>query len=270
MGLYIGGFPYPVEIDGCTTKNAVGDAGTLGLLQMVNHSCTPNCRLVPVQTHSGIELLILEALRDITDNEEITIYYDAEASATSKQQGFTFWRWQPPSSPAAEGLHRIACGCAGVGRVCPNRLWRDEHSTRSVQFMLDAAPGRCLAKDTANSEHQLTRKRSLQDETPLVRNTKQTKAQCSVLSQPIATTMVTCTAEAEATTQSECPHGLQHGSSFTASTNRSAKLERTAEVMSTCHSGGDWTVAGVDQAVEAGDKWRLAAPRADSNQTVTG
>jgi hypothetical protein len=126
MGFAVGGFSYLVEIDGCTTRNAVGDVGTLGLLQMVNHSCTPNCRVVPVQTFSGIELLILEALVDIADDEEITIDYDAAASATSKQCGLTFWQWQPPASPAAEGLCRIKCGCAGAGRTCPNRLWRDE------------------------------------------------------------------------------------------------------------------------------------------------
>ncbi len=56
MGEGTAGFRYPVEIDGCTTKNAVGDAGTLGLLQMVNHSCNPNCKIVLVQTHTRVLL----------------------------------------------------------------------------------------------------------------------------------------------------------------------------------------------------------------------
>ena len=65
----------------CTTKNAVGDARILGLLQMFNHSCHPNCKLVPVPINSGIELLVtnMEALpvRDIANDAEIPINYDA-------------------------------------------------------------------------------------------------------------------------------------------------------------------------------------------------
>jgi hypothetical protein len=115
-----------VELDGCTTKNAVGDAGTLGLLQMVNHSCNPNCRLRPVDTCSGLVLFTLEALRDIPEGEEITIDYDARAAPSSKTLGLSFWQWNPPTSPgAAAGLRRIECGCAGEGLPCPNRLWRD-------------------------------------------------------------------------------------------------------------------------------------------------
>ena len=30
------------------------------------------------------------------------------------------------ASSVREGLRRIRCGCAGPGRTCPNRLWRDE------------------------------------------------------------------------------------------------------------------------------------------------
>ena len=110
-------------------KNAVGDAGTLGLLQMVNHSCNPNCRLRPVDTYSGLVLFTLEALRDIPEGEEITIDYDARAAQSSKLLGLSFWQWNPPTSPgAAAGLRRIECGCAGEGLPCPNRLWRDEPS----------------------------------------------------------------------------------------------------------------------------------------------
>ncbi len=87
LGININGLSCFVEIDGCTTKNVVGDAGTLGLLQMVNHLCNLTCRIVLVDTRSGLILLILETLRDIWDNEEITINYDAEASLTTKSQG---------------------------------------------------------------------------------------------------------------------------------------------------------------------------------------
>jgi len=177
MGLYVGGFSYLVVIDGCTTRNAVGDAGTLGLLQMVNHSCTPNCKVVPVQTRSGIELLVLEALRDIADDEEITIDYDAGASTDLKDNDLTFWRWHPSSSPVAKGLHRITCRCAGDGHLCPNRLWRDEHSSRVVPITPDTTLGTCQAKSTVSGEHQPRTKRSFQDATSLVREAKQAKVQ---------------------------------------------------------------------------------------------
>ncbi len=180
-----------MEIDGCTRRNAVGDAGTLGLLQMVNHSCTPNCRVVPAQTFSGIELLILEALVDIADEEEITI-----DSATLKQCGLTFWQWQPPSSPAAEGLLRIQCGCAGAGRVCPNRLWRDEHDTRPSNLLSGVEPVSCLTALTADARH-LARKRSIgdRDESLLVRSGKRATAHRSEQSTPTATTMEECAAD---------------------------------------------------------------------------
>ena len=132
LGEIIAGFPYPVEIDGpgCTTKNLVEDAGTLGILQMIRHSCNPNCKVVPVHKNSGIELLALEALRDIAKDEEVTIDYDAQAFHTSKQPGLTFWQMRPPTLPLKKGgLCRIECGYAGKGRKCPNRLWRDEPSS---------------------------------------------------------------------------------------------------------------------------------------------
>ena len=117
-------------------KNAVGE--TLGLLQMVNHSCDPNCRVLPVQTRSGLDLLTLQALRDIPEGVEITINYDAQASLASKRMGLTFWQWNPPSSLSAEvGLSRVKCGCAGEGLCCPNKLWRDERKPK----MADSAPG---------------------------------------------------------------------------------------------------------------------------------
>jgi hypothetical protein len=82
------GLPLLSVFNGSTTKNAVCDAGTLGLLQLVTHSCNPkipNCRTVPIQTASDIELLVLEALREIPEGEEIIINNDAEASTSSKK-----------------------------------------------------------------------------------------------------------------------------------------------------------------------------------------
>jgi hypothetical protein len=126
LGKDIGGFPYFIEIDRRNTADAVGADRTPALLQMVNPSCNPNCKTEAIDTDSGVPILVLEAIKDIAEGEEITIDYDARASPTSKQQGLTFWQWRPPTSSVRKGLHRIKCGCAGPGRTCPNRLWRDE------------------------------------------------------------------------------------------------------------------------------------------------
>ncbi len=78
--------------------------------------------------HAGLELFVLEALRDIGVKEEITMDYDANASPT-KKQGLTFWQWKPQTVlRKKEGFRRIMCSCSGDKRVCPNKLWRDECS----------------------------------------------------------------------------------------------------------------------------------------------
>ena len=40
-----GGSSYPLVLDGCPERNAAGDAGRLGLMQMFPHSCAPNCKV---------------------------------------------------------------------------------------------------------------------------------------------------------------------------------------------------------------------------------
>lgn len=116
----IASFGYSVELDGSETVQGSADS-SLGLLQLANHSCNPNCRIDPIDTPSGIPLLILRAMRDIPPGEEITIDYDEQASPASKLAGLTFWQWQPPKSPkCAPGMKRIQCGCAGPGQRCPN------------------------------------------------------------------------------------------------------------------------------------------------------
>jgi hypothetical protein len=73
---------------------------------------------VPVQTHSGLELLIVEAPVGIPKNVEITIDYDAQALESWKRRGLTFWKWQSPTLPEIVELHVDALVAAGAGQEC--------------------------------------------------------------------------------------------------------------------------------------------------------
>jgi hypothetical protein len=43
-------------------RNTAGDAGRLGLVQMLNHSCDSSCTIIPITLGPGLELFVAEAL----------------------------------------------------------------------------------------------------------------------------------------------------------------------------------------------------------------
>jgi hypothetical protein len=67
-----GGASVQILIDACTARNSTGDAGRLGLIQMLNHSCTPNCAIIPITLGPGLELFVARALVDIPVGTEPT------------------------------------------------------------------------------------------------------------------------------------------------------------------------------------------------------
>jgi hypothetical protein len=73
---------------------------------MVNHSCNPNCKTEAIDTDSGVPVLVLEAIKDIAEGEEITIDYDARASPTSdlKTTGIDFLAVEAPNLICAKGI----------------------------------------------------------------------------------------------------------------------------------------------------------------------
>ena len=132
---HFGGISCSVYLDGCTIRDATGDAGLLGLVQMVDHSCSPNCEVEPIQTGPGLELFVLRALDDIPVGAEPTFNYDARATKEMKASGISFWRWSPPVGRVASGKRRIQCLCAGKAGLCPNKLWRDERPVKLVPIV---------------------------------------------------------------------------------------------------------------------------------------
>ena len=90
----------------------------VGSMQLVGHSCTPNCDTDHLETASTLELVILRTNREITVSEEVTFSY-----------GGSFWRTRSTlRGPAPAGQQLIQCACA---RPCPNDFARFEKASPS-------------------------------------------------------------------------------------------------------------------------------------------
>ena len=103
---------YSLTVDGTPLP---GQPPPVGSMQMVNHSCTPNCVTTYDETDSTLEFVVLISARDIAVDEPITFAY-----------GGSFWR------PAREligqvtpGHHLVHCACASP---CPNGFARIERA----------------------------------------------------------------------------------------------------------------------------------------------
>ena len=109
---------YSLTVDGTPLP---GQPPPVGSMQMVNHSCKPNCVTTYDETDSTLEFVVLISARDIAVDEPITFAY-----------GGSFWR------PAREligqvtpGHHLVHCACASP---CPNGFARIErHAWEHVQ-----------------------------------------------------------------------------------------------------------------------------------------
>jgi len=99
-------------IDGAPTS--VGNHA-LGTMQMVNHSCTPNCTADHKQSMGGLDVWFLATSKNIQAGEQLTFDYKG-----------TFWERGTPGKK--RGFQVVRCRCDG--RSCPNRLWRWERTTR--------------------------------------------------------------------------------------------------------------------------------------------
>lgn len=65
------------------TTTTVIDATIIGNIgRYINHSCEPNCMIVPVRIDSLIPRLAIFAIKDIQCNEEITYHYGDQGSLT--------------------------------------------------------------------------------------------------------------------------------------------------------------------------------------------
>lgn len=60
------------------------DATVIGNIgRYINHSCQPNCMIIPVRTNSLIPRLAIFSIKDIQCNEEITYHYSGERGSHS-------------------------------------------------------------------------------------------------------------------------------------------------------------------------------------------
>jgi histone-lysine N-methyltransferase SETMAR len=70
-------------------NETIVDATRIGNIgRYVNHSCDPNCRIVPVRIDSVIPKLAIFASRDIDPNEEVTYSYGNGNASESKKGEF--------------------------------------------------------------------------------------------------------------------------------------------------------------------------------------
>ena len=114
LGRNVGGFPYRIDIDGDPALNAPGALERPGQLQLVNHSCSPNCAVTLEDTESGVGMMLLRSRFVIPMGSDITIAY-----------GGSHWEKAQPPLRVRRGYRRTFCLCS-VPHLCPNRLWRDD------------------------------------------------------------------------------------------------------------------------------------------------
>ena len=89
----------------------------LGSLQLVNHSCNPNCETEYIETESTLELVVLRSIRHIEAGENISFTY-----------GGTFWRPARSLQRRPRGIKMVHCACTAPS-LCPNEYARLEKAT---------------------------------------------------------------------------------------------------------------------------------------------
>ena len=107
-----------------------------GMLQLVNHACSPNnnCIVEWTDSTSGLGMFILRSHRDIHPGEQLTFQYHpprSPAVSRTTQPTQLFWRDRLDLVPAVRaGQILIRCQCGGTN-ACPNGFWRMERAQRS-------------------------------------------------------------------------------------------------------------------------------------------
>ena len=103
---------YSLTVDGTPLPNQSLPEGSM---QLVNHSCTPNCVTAYEETESTLEFVMLISARDIAVDEPITFAY-----------GGSFWRpVRELTGRVTPGNQLVHCACASP---CPNGLARIERT----------------------------------------------------------------------------------------------------------------------------------------------
>jgi len=105
-----------------------GESMPLGSMQLVNHSCSPNCASDPVDSESSLELTVLKSIRPILKGELISYKY-----------GGSFWRSRSALAACKrqQGCKLVVCQCA---TPCPNDYARFERVNPSRSGQVNEKP----------------------------------------------------------------------------------------------------------------------------------
>jgi hypothetical protein len=116
---------YDVTADGTPPA---GESMPLGSMQLVNHSCSPNCASDPVDSESSLELTVLKSIRPILKGELISYKY-----------GGSFWRSRSALAACKrqQGCKLVVCQCA---TPCPNDYARFERVNPSRTGQVNEKP----------------------------------------------------------------------------------------------------------------------------------
>ena len=119
----------------------------LGSMQLVNHSCSPNCASDPVDSESSLELTVLKSIRPILKGELISYKY-----------GGSFWRSRSALAACKrqQGCKLVVCQCA---TPCPNDYARFERVNPSRTGQVNEKP-----KDQDGRERSAPAKRRRKEE----------------------------------------------------------------------------------------------------------
>ena len=127
---------YDLLVDGTPLE---GESLPLGSLQIVNHSCTPNCTTKSIESACTLELTILQSSREIRKGEHVSFNY-----------GGSFWC--PRRSLITQkrrGFKLVKCQCANP---CPNDYARFEKAQPSRSGEAPTRPSQPVNKRSRQTE----------------------------------------------------------------------------------------------------------------------
>ena len=123
-------FAHAVVIDGTPDPSV---ATPLGSMQMVNHSCAPNCLAHHRDFPDGLGICYLSTARTIVEGEQITFDYKGN-----------FWVPQKARAPSRKAGYKVVfCQC---GAPCCSRPWRHE-------LIVNSLPQKAQECDAAKGLH---------------------------------------------------------------------------------------------------------------------
>ena len=148
-----------------------GERLPLGSMQLVNHSCSPNCTTHSYDQDDGLSIHFLRTSRIIQPGEQITFAY-----------GGTFWQQGGGPCPGqVSEFRKVPCRCAQP--ACPNGLARWERVERGGTLRArEASRGRSQRNERNRQAESATRNRDSATNSPLSRRPTNGRSQATLQS----------------------------------------------------------------------------------------